>query len=96
MMGEWRYNWSAVKCFAPLSVGRVQTPILQCVAVWLTIFWALVLYDCACDIDHESVIKLLLLLLLLLLSTSTSANGNAQIVIEIKERKAQSLGILIN
>jgi len=46
-----------LKCFAPLSVGRVQTPTLQCSTACLTIFCALVLYDCACDMDHESVIK---------------------------------------
>jgi len=31
-------------------------------ALWLIIFCALALFDCACDMDHESVINELLLL----------------------------------
>jgi len=30
------------KCFAPLKVGHVQTPIMQCAAVWQNNFCALV------------------------------------------------------
>ena len=34
-----------------------------CNTLWLTIFCALVLFDCACDMDHESVINEVLILL---------------------------------
>jgi len=37
MVDEWRYSGVLLKCFAPLSVSRVQTPILWRTTVWLTI-----------------------------------------------------------
>jgi len=43
-----------LKCFVPRSDGHVQT-------VWLTIFCALVLYDCVCDMDHKSVITTIII-----------------------------------
>jgi len=52
---------SLLKCFAPVSVGRVQAPILQCAAAS---FSALVLLDRAHDMDHKSVINELLYYLL--------------------------------
>jgi len=43
--GSLYYDWVndatlgvLLKCFAPLSVGCVQTPILKYATVWLTIF----------------------------------------------------------
>jgi len=49
-------------CFAPIGVGRVQTLILYCAMA--NHFCALVLFDWACDMDHESAINDLLVLLL--------------------------------
>ena len=41
-----------LKCFAPLSVDCVLTPALQYSVT--NHFCALVLFDCACDMDRES------------------------------------------
>jgi len=46
-----------LKCFAPISVGHVQTLILLSTTVWLTIFCVLVLYDFDCNMDRGSVIN---------------------------------------
>jgi len=50
-----------LNCFAPVSVGRAQTPILQCA---VASFSALVLLDCAHDMDRKFVINELLYYLL--------------------------------
>jgi len=60
-----------------LQLGRCKSVLLQSVlgvckhrfwnALWLTIFCALLLCDCACDMDRKSAIKIFIIVFLLLL-----------------------------
>ena len=43
-----------LKCFAPISVGLVQTPVL---CAMTNRFCALALSVCACDMDHDTVVN---------------------------------------
>ena len=52
MMREWHCSWVLSKCFALLSVDCAISPALQCSMA--NHFCALVLFDCAFGMDHES------------------------------------------
>ena len=60
MMGEWRYIWGTVKLLCSSqcwSCANTDSVMRYCMA---NHSFALALYDCVCDMDHETVKKLLL------------------------------------